>query len=460
MEDIVFDFDVAECSQTKLTKIWGISLVNTMKESLAEIATSINTMNRTITRMATQFNDFESKMTTMSNDVKMASDKAESAHELATDNGNEIKVLFSEVSEPREQCTELTAVRDEVQELRTECRKLREENVSLRSQTNNIESYSCRDNLIIYGIPEAIPESTAQCKNSVREFFVNHMNFTNQESTGIDFIRCHRTHTTRQNAVKPIIVRFKNSSDREKVWLRKSAIKDRNLNICEDFPKSIAYNRRKLFPVFAKARKLTGIDKSSVSIKGDVLFIRGKRYTVDNLDELDGELSMDKFNERSNDSTIVFGGMYSNFHPLSNYYQSQLLFQNRKYSSIEQAYQHQKALIFDDQATADQIMDTHDPSAAKRLSFKIKGFKEQVWKGKRYDIMLELTKRKFIQNPNLATALLATGTKRIAESGKHRFFAVGLPITHKDILNEGVWTGESKLGGILMVVRDKLNSSQ
>ena len=101
--------------------------------------------------------------------------------------------------------------------------------------------------------------------------------------------------------------------------------------------------------------------------------IRGKRYTVDNLDELDGELSMDKFNERSNDSTIVFGGMYSNFHPLSNYYQSQLLFQNRKYSSIEQAYQHQKALIFDDQATADQIMDTHDPSAAKPSKLQDQG---------------------------------------------------------------------------------------
>ena len=117
------------------------------------------------------------------------------------------------------------------------------------------ESYSRRDNLIIYGIPEVKPESIAQCKNSVREFFVNHLNFTDQEATGVDFIRCHRLYTTRKNAVKPVIVRFKNSSDREKVWLRKSAIKDRNLNICEDFPKSIAYNRRKLFPVFSKARK-------------------------------------------------------------------------------------------------------------------------------------------------------------------------------------------------------------
>ena len=94
MEDIVFDFDVAECNQTKLTKAWGISLVNTMRESLAAIATSINAMNRSVIKMTTQFDDFETKMTTMSNDVQTASDKAESAHELATDNSNEIKVLF------------------------------------------------------------------------------------------------------------------------------------------------------------------------------------------------------------------------------------------------------------------------------------------------------------------------------------------------------------------------------
>ena len=100
-------------------------------------------------------------------------------------------------------------------------------------------SYKCLGNcitLIIYGIAAAKPERTAQCKISVRAFFINHrtriririrmslnfmnfmnfMNFTNQESTGIDFIMCHRLHTTRQNAVKPIIVRFKNSSDGKK----------------------------------------------------------------------------------------------------------------------------------------------------------------------------------------------------------------------------------------------------
>ena len=75
-----------------------------------------------------------------------------------------------------------------------------------------------------------------------------------------------------------------------------------------------------LFSVFAKARRIDGVDKRMVSIKGDVLSVRGKKYTVDTLNELDGDLDMRHFNERSNGNVVVMGGMYSNFHPLSNYY--------------------------------------------------------------------------------------------------------------------------------------------
>ena len=71
-----------------------------------------------------------------------------------------------------------------------------------------------------------------------------------------------------------------------------------------------------------------------------------------------------------------------------------------------------------------------------------------------------LIRAKFTQNPALANTLRATGQKKIVESGKHRFFAVGLPITHKDILNQNVWNGESKLGEILMTVRNELNQDQ
>ena len=44
-------------------------------------------------------------------------------------------------------------------------------------------TYSRRDNLIIHGIPEPDKESPTQCEKSVKQFFVNHLNLTDQEST-------------------------------------------------------------------------------------------------------------------------------------------------------------------------------------------------------------------------------------------------------------------------------------
>ena len=35
-------------------------------------------------------------------------------------------------------------------------------------------------------------------------------------------------------------------------------------------------------------------------------------------------------------------------------------------------------------------------------------------------------------------------------------YAVGLPITHKDILDTSKWTGKSKLGEILMSIRQQI----
>ena len=208
------------------------------------------------------------------------------------------------------------------------------------------------------------------------------------------------------------------------MWSKKSIITDKFVRLGEDFPKQISYNRRKLFPVFTKARNT--MDKKLVTLKADNLIINGKKYTVDTLDQLTGELCMKTFSERSNDKVLVMGGIYSNFHPLFNYYSFNFVFRKQKYANIEQAYQHVKAVLFNDQDAAAEILSSDDPAVAKRLSFTIKGFKENVWNTKRYDLMLQLVKAKFEQNPELAAHLRATGKKTIAETGKHSFFANGL----------------------------------
>ena len=115
-----------------------------------------------------------------------------------------------------------------------------------------------------------------------------------------------------------------------------------------------------------------------VTLKADNLIINGNKYTVDTLDQLTGELSMRTFCERSNDRILVVRGIFSSFHPLSNYYHADFVFRNQKYSNIEQAFQHVKAVLFGEHAAAAEILSSDDPAAAEMMSFSIKGFKERV----------------------------------------------------------------------------------
>ena len=136
----------------------------------------------------------------------------------------------------------------------------------------------------------------------VRRLFVDQLKFTDAEAAAVPFVRCHRLYDHRATR-KPIIVRFLKFGDRERVWSKKSIITDKFVRLGEDFPKQISYNRRKLFPVFTKARNT--MDKKLVTLKADNLIINGKKYTVD---QLTGELCMKTFSERSNDKVLVMGG--------------------------------------------------------------------------------------------------------------------------------------------------------
>ena len=125
-----------------------------------------------------------------------------------------------------------------------------------------METYSRRDNLVLHGISLPVNESSISCAKAVRKFMVDQLQFNEVDASAVQFVRCHRLNDNRKSQKKPVIVRFKSYSDREAVWPKKSAITNREYSVSEDFPRDIAYRRRKLFPVFSKARKLTGIEKN------------------------------------------------------------------------------------------------------------------------------------------------------------------------------------------------------
>ena len=76
------------------------------------------------------------------------------------------------------------------------------------------------------------------------------------------------------------------------------------------------------------------------------------------------------------------------------------------------------------------------------------------------DIMKDILISKFTQHPDLKDLLLKTGTKKLAEANaRDNYFAIGLPITHPDVLDTTKWSENgNKLGEILMELRHELRS--
>lgn len=388
-------------------------------------------------QMDSRFDQLESKL---ERDVSQATQIANDAINLATTNKSDIEQL-----------------RTDVNMLQTLCKSLVKENQELKEQTNGLETYSRRNNLIIHGIPEDIGESQESLYKAVRSFFCAKLGINQDVVNNMKFIRCHRLNTSEYRSIKPIIVRFNDYDDRDRVWKLKYKLGVHiDMSICEDYPTTIAYRRRKLLPIFYRARTCGLYDKKNVSLKSDILSIDGTKYTVETLDKLQGDLHPIKICVKEDDNHIAFGGIHSDFYHASNFAKSPFTYNNNQYAHVEQGYAHIKALTFNDNLTASKIMNTTDPAKCKSLASYVKGYNKTVWFKENIDIMTKLVTEKYKQNTALANQLLATDTKILCESVKDKFWGTGISIGNNHALNKKQWSGKNNLGKILCAVRTKL----
>ena len=278
-------------------------------------------------------------------------------------------------------------------------------------------------------------------------------------------VRCHRLGGFEKNRMKygaqqrkrPIIIRFSNYHDKSLVWAARNKIGNVKLFMSENFSNETDFNRRKLYPIFKKAKSIEEY-KTKVSLNSDVLVINSIRYTVDDLQNLPENLQVRQFSEKTNEKYFVFGGIYSDSCPFSNWFPCDIRYMGHTFKSLEQSYQYAKAVYANDAATTMKLLYTCDPRAAKDLGSKVGGLEVTNWNIDKYDIMAELIKTKFTDHADLRMELLKTGDKVMAESGRDAHYAIGLPITSKDIFCEAKWSGQNKLGKILCTVRDTIRN--
>lgn len=120
----------------------------------------------------------------------------------------------------------------EVQDLKTQI-------VEIRDEKDNMEQFSRKNNIRIFGINETNKENTNEL---VINLIQNKLNITIDPGE-IDM--CYRVGTNTEEKVRPILVKFKSNEVRNEIFYKKKTLKGTRITIREDLTK----NRVKLVKI-------------------------------------------------------------------------------------------------------------------------------------------------------------------------------------------------------------------
>lgn len=142
---------------------------------------------------------------------------------------------------------------------------------------------------------------------------------------------------------------------------------------------------------------------------------------------------------------------------LSNWYLSDFSINGISFTSMEQYMMHQKAVCFQDENIAEQILATKDVAKIKELGRCVSGYNDQYWNGVRQIIVYEGLLVKFTQNELLKKQLKDIQDAILAECAvKDRTWGIGLSMNDSNRLKPELWKGQNLLGFALMMVRNKI----
>ena len=146
---------------------------------------------------------------------------------------------------------------------------------------------------------------------------------------------------------------------------------------------------------------------------------------------------------------------------LSQWYQCPFVVEGQYYNCAEQYMMAEKARIFGDEEIRQQILAEYSQRALKTLGRKVRNYDDEIWKEKRFDVVVKGNIAKFSQNEKLLDFLLSTGNNILVEaSPKDTVWGIGLDESSPEAIQPRKWKGENLLGFALMEVRDILLTNE
>ena len=171
--------------------------------------------------------------------------------------------------------------------------------------------------------------------------------------------------------------------------------------------------------------------------------LKGRVYNINILNQLPDELNVFTVTSRENEHTV---GM----NPLLNFYLSSFSHEGVHYISSEQLIQANKAKVFSDLETYNQILCCSTSLECKNLSNLIRNVDESKWEEEAGNICFPGIRAKFYPNPMaMDTLLYKTGNKKIVECASDRLWGNGMPLGDPACLDSTKWISQGILGQML-----------
>lgn len=155
-----------------------------------------------------------------------------------------------------------------------------------------------------------------------------------------------------------------------------------------------------------------------------------------------------------NGFVLFWKGIFSQWHPIS-FVEGDLQGGTTLYPTAEHWMMANKARLFGDVKTLNEIMSTDSPRDAKKLGRKVRGFNPDVWTEKCFGIVVQGNYLKFSQNEAARDHLLKTEGRILVEASPYdQIWGIGMGQEDARATNPALWEGKNLLGQALMVVRD------
>ena len=331
----------------------------------------------------------------------------------------------------------------------------------MKRQITKIETKGLDQCLIIRGLPEEPKETDQWIFDKLHSVLSTIMQGETEEEKSnaakhLAFQRSRRLGRYSKNRPRPISVELTHKQDAEFILENRFDL-PQGIYVDREYPIDIERKRKTLLPVLQAEKRLSNYKKQSW-LKDDKLVLKGRSYNVNTLNQLPEELNVFKVTSKENENTI---GFFGEINPLSNFYPSSFTHEGVQYISSEQLIQANKAKLFGDIETYNEILCCITLLECKNLSKQIRNVDERKWEEEALNACLPGIRAKFYQNTNVMDTLLnKTGMKRIVECTSDRLWGTGVPLGDPECLDPTKWISQGILGQILECIREEVVNSR